>query len=153
MEGKSPAPSAMMMSLLLTAGLLFIAHTPAEAKFSDCTTDLKKACYVTCKNTINIGCDTACFCNGLSGSEYPLNYRKIGNFLNTAGDEAGTTEEAHATNEFCKLGCASSVCSKFVIALHKSAGGESVKEAAELCYNACLQLCDKKSDVAVGAAN
>ncbi|KAI3890344.1 hypothetical protein MKW92_038582 [Papaver armeniacum] len=58
-------------------------------------------------------------------------------------------EQTYATNDFCKLGCVSSMCNK-MIDFHTSA--VNIKKEAERCNNACFKFCNKKSGTAVVAA-
>ncbi|MCL7029977.1 hypothetical protein MKW94_030439 [Papaver nudicaule] len=145
MEAKSPAFGAVIMGVLLM--VLYLEQMPVEAGVT-CDNFVLRSCYKWCHQTfiptkpedlVQKFCADYCYCE----YDYPLNYRKVlGNFLKTA-------DAAYATDEFCKLGCESSMCSN-IFSPYKSA--ESVKEAAERCSNACFQFCNKKSDTAIVAA-
>ncbi|KAI3962254.1 hypothetical protein MKW92_015852 [Papaver armeniacum] len=156
MEGKSPALSAVMIGVLLM--VLFLAQTPVEAK-SCCKNTAARNCYNTCRLTgaPRPVCAAGCNCKIISGTKCPKDYPRLNSLLNTETDEETDTKEAYATSDFCKLGCASSVCSN-IMDLHKSTAGlvseleESVKEAAKSCDNACFQFCNEKSDSAAVAA-
>ncbi|KAI3861249.1 hypothetical protein MKW92_005159 [Papaver armeniacum] len=156
MEAKSPALSAVMIGVLLMG--LFLAQTPVEAK-SCCKNTAARNCYNVCRlpGTPRPVCAATCDCKIISGGKCPRDYPKLNSLLNTETDEETDTKEAYATSDFCKLGCASSVCSN-IMDLHKSTAGlvseleESVKEAAKSCDNACFQFCNKKSDSAAVAA-
>ncbi|KAI3938856.1 hypothetical protein MKW92_012479 [Papaver armeniacum] len=127
MEGKSPATlSAVVIGVLLMG--LFITQTPVEAE--NCS---KNACYITCMRA-TLGavavCASGCGCNPSAASVET----NIG--------------QTYATNDFCKLGCVSSMCNK-IIDFHTSAGhAKELKEEAERCNNACFQFCNKKSGTA-----
>ncbi|KAI3962256.1 hypothetical protein MKW92_015854 [Papaver armeniacum] len=156
MEGKSPALSAVMIGVLLMG--LFLAQTPVEAK-SCCKNTAARNCYNTCRLTgaPRPVCAAGCNCKIISGTKCPKDYPRLNSLLNTETDEETDTKEAYATSDFCKLGCASSVCSN-IMDLHKSTAGlvseleESVNEAAKSCDDACFQFCNKKSDSAAVAA-
>ncbi|KAF5194680.1 hypothetical protein FRX31_015733, partial [Thalictrum thalictroides] len=45
-------------------------------------------------------------------------------------------------NEYCKLGCASSVCNVAIKTL-KNSSEQVVKEAMQRCKNACSKFCTK----------
>ncbi|MCL7030763.1 hypothetical protein MKW94_028842 [Papaver nudicaule] len=127
MEGKYPALISVMMIGVILMGL-FLAQTPmVDGLLACCQNAHAKRCLIHCRTNTRASrgmCTEACSC--VYKNEY-----------------GGVKEED--TNDFCKLGCASSVCSH-IIALHKSAEGieEAVKEAVERCNSACYQLCDKK---------
>ncbi|KAI3950707.1 hypothetical protein MKW92_028014 [Papaver armeniacum] len=131
MEGKSLATlSAVVIGVLLTG--LFIAQTPVEA--AGCSTN---SCYITCMRA-TLGavavCASRCGCTP------------------SAASVETNIEQTYATNDFCKLGCVSSMCNK-IIDFHTSAGRVSeLKEEAENCNNACFKFCNKKSGTAVVAA-
>ncbi|KAI3900818.1 hypothetical protein MKW92_040240 [Papaver armeniacum] len=143
MEAKSSALSAVIIGALLMG--LFLGMTPVEAK-SCCRDTTARNCYNVCRvpGTPREVCAKLCDCIIISGNKCPSNYPSIRNFLNMAN-----IEETYTTTEFCKLGCASSVCGN-IIALQKSA---VVKEAVEHCNNGCFHLCNKKSNIAVVVDN
>ncbi|KAI3880555.1 hypothetical protein MKX03_008820 [Papaver bracteatum] len=156
MEGKSPALSVVVIGVLLM-GLVF-SHTPVEAK-SCCQNTLARNCYNVCRfaGGSREACAKACNCKIITETDCPSDYPKLNSLQNTETDEETDTKEAYATSDFCKLGCASFVCSN-IMAFHKSTAGlvseleESAKEAAKSCNDACFQFCNKKSESAVVAA-
>ncbi|MCL7034651.1 hypothetical protein MKW94_013334 [Papaver nudicaule] len=119
MEGKFPSLSVVMIAVLLTG--LFLEQTPVEADIVCCNSDNESAQYYT-------------YCR----LEYDQRRCAAENGCQIQECKQGV----YATNDFCKLGCISSVCSR------TSELGESVKEAAERCNN----VCNKKSGTAVLAA-
>ncbi|KAF5203401.1 hypothetical protein FRX31_007006, partial [Thalictrum thalictroides] len=52
-------------------------------------------------------------------------------------------------NEYCKLGCASSVCDSISTLQISDAGEAVVKEAVGQCKNACSAFCSKGSTIAL----
>ncbi|KAF5208351.1 hypothetical protein FRX31_002062 [Thalictrum thalictroides] len=54
-------------------------------------------------------------------------------------------------SEYCKLGCASSVCDT-ITATNQNSGEGEVIEAVEHCVNACSELCNKDSKTALASA-
>ncbi|KAF5188805.1 Plant thionin, partial [Thalictrum thalictroides] len=53
-------------------------------------------------------------------------------------------------NEYCKLGCASSVCD--TLSTNQNSGEGEVNEAVEHCVNACSELCNKGAKTALASA-
>ncbi|KAI3880510.1 hypothetical protein MKW92_004120 [Papaver armeniacum] len=166
MEGISPALSAVMIGVLLIG--LFLAQTSVEAAKPCCNTyngqtpvEAPKICcmnntrrnrYKDCLNTgaSVASCAGVSGCLIISGSFCPPNYPYPDKEV---GEEEKQEQTLPTANDYCKLGCASSVCSN-ITALYESADTTSeLKEAAERCNNACIQFCNKKFDTAAVAAN
>ncbi|KAI3880509.1 hypothetical protein MKW92_004119 [Papaver armeniacum] len=142
MEGKSPALSAVVIGVLLIG--LFLARTFVEADTPCCTGYNQQKCFHRCREESDRDyCTNWCGCHSCV-----LRYPNI-----KVGGEEKKEQTLPTANDYCKLGCASSVCSN-IIALYESAGHTSeLKEAAKRCNNACFQFCNKKSDTAAVAAN
>ncbi|KAJ4905696.1 Thionin-2.2 [Raphanus sativus] len=63
----------------------------------------------------------------------------------------GLYNSGETVNEYCKLGCASSVCSDLAT-LQDFDAGEIVNGAVAQCTNACSHFCTKGSAIAVDTA-
>ncbi|KAF5176099.1 Thionin [Thalictrum thalictroides] len=102
--------------------------------------DAKKTCFEVVQLEICGGrpvCAKTCGCQNVDGKCPP-------------GYEKDILENTGAINEYCKLGCASFVCS--AIGTLQTSGEEVVNEAVEQCYNACSAFCTKGSTSAVETA-
>ncbi|KAI3913500.1 hypothetical protein MKW98_003979 [Papaver atlanticum] len=126
-----------------------LSQTPVEAPKICCMNDTRRNRYEVCLNT---GASVAS-CAGVSGCLIIYGSFCPPNYPHKVGDEEKKEQTLQTANDFCKLGCASSVCSN-IIALYESADSTNkLKEAVERCNNACFQFCNKKSDTAAVAAN
>ncbi|KAF5175502.1 hypothetical protein FRX31_034911, partial [Thalictrum thalictroides] len=56
---------------------------------------------------------------------------------------------ADTINDYCKLGCASSVCNSISTVQNSDASEEAANKALELCNNACSDFCTKGSNIAL----
>ncbi|KAG2332832.1 hypothetical protein Bca52824_004012 [Brassica carinata] len=130
MEGKTVILSVLIMSLVM-------AQNQVEAK-SCCPSTAARWAYYLCTNSwpltplciSHTGCiesETTC----PPGYPYAI--------LENSG---------HTVNEYCKLGCASSVCGDLTT-LQKSDASEIVNGAFAQCTNACSNFCTKGSAKAV----
>ncbi|EOA17699.1 hypothetical protein CARUB_v10006071mg [Capsella rubella] len=93
MEGKTVILSVLIVSLVMT-------QIQVEA-MSCCPDKTSRNCYNACRliGTYTEACAKACGCKIVGGSTCPSGYTH--DILENSGD---------AVNEYCKLGCASSVC-------------------------------------------
>ncbi|XP_010467683.1 PREDICTED: probable thionin-2.4 [Camelina sativa] len=133
MEGKTLIVSVLLMSL-------FMAQIQVDAK-SCCPNTTARNIYNTCR----LGGGSRALCANLSGCKIvngkcPNGYTH--DILENTGD---------AVNEYCKLGCVSSVCGALTT-LQNSDASEIVNGAVEKCANACLTVCTKNSMNAVETA-
>ncbi|XP_023633900.1 thionin [Capsella rubella] len=130
MEGKT-----MILGLLIVS--LVMAQIQVEAK-SCCPNTTARNCYNVCRlpGTPRPTCASLCGCKIVEGPTCPPGPRDI---LENSGD---------AFNEYCKLGCASSVCGALTT-LQNSDANEVVNGAAVQCTKACSELCTKGSSNAV----
>ncbi|XP_010426003.1 PREDICTED: thionin-2.2-like [Camelina sativa] len=129
MEGKF---AAMLMTVLMMS--LLMVQIQVEAKIC-CPSQNARTAYTICDYTPKIpqfACLLSTGCKKVnddgrcpSGSIYSR--------LENSGD---------AVNEYCKLGCASSVCSAMTT-LRNSDGTEIVAGAVENCTKACSIFCTK----------
>ncbi|XP_010422126.1 PREDICTED: probable thionin-2.4 [Camelina sativa] len=127
MEGKTVIVSVLLMSL-------FLAQIQVDA-MSCCPS-------VPARNTYNVcrlagGSKQVCAnisdCKIVSGSTCPNGYPKV--TLENTGD---------AVNEYCKVGCLSSVCGALTT-LENFNANEIVNGAVGKCANACSTICTKGS--------
>ncbi|EOA24931.1 hypothetical protein CARUB_v10018222mg [Capsella rubella] len=134
MEGKTVILSALIMSLVM-------AQIHVEAK-SCCPNTTARNCYNACRfpGAPRPVCASLCGCQIVGGSTCPSGYTQ--DILENSGN---------AVNEYCKLGCASSVCGALTT-LHNSDASEIVNGAAVQCTKACSELCTKGSSNAVETA-
>ncbi|EOA33469.1 hypothetical protein CARUB_v10021136mg [Capsella rubella] len=126
MEGKTVILSVLIMSLVM-------AQIQVEAK-SCCPSTSARNIYNTCRFTGG----SRPFCASLSGCKIVDGKCPNGfthDTLQTSGD---------AVNEYCKLGCTSSVCGA-MNALQNSDASEIVNGAVEKCATACSSFCTKGS--------
>ncbi|CAN6818809.1 hypothetical protein Bca4012_003960 [Brassica carinata] len=126
MEGKSVILSLLIMSLVMV-------QIQVEARVC-CPSQQSRNAYTACRITFSRSiCLPASGCLEISGIVCPSGYPN--DILENSGDHA---------NEYCKLGCTSSVCGAMT-SLHNSGAGEIVNEAFEQCANACATFCNKGS--------
>ncbi|XP_010421072.1 PREDICTED: thionin-like [Camelina sativa] len=127
MEGKTLILSVLLMSLVM-------AEIQVEAK-SCCPNTTARNCYNVCRLTGSPRetCAKLCGCKIITGTICPLQYPR--DILENSGD---------AVNEYCKLGCASSVCGTLTT-LQNSDASEIVNGAVVQCTEACSELCTKGS--------
>nr|AAB33004.1 crambin precursor=thionin variant Thi2Ca2 [Crambe abyssinica, seeds, Peptide Partial, 134 aa] [Crambe hispanica subsp. abyssinica] len=134
MEGKIVILSVLIMNLVM-------AHNQVEAK-SCCPTPIARKTYVVCRLTGSTiaSCIKYSGCITISGTQCPNGYPH--DILGNSGD---------AVNEYCKLGCASSVCGALTT-LKNSDASEIVNVAVAHCTNACSNFCTKGSANAIETA-
>ncbi|XP_010422125.1 PREDICTED: probable thionin-2.4 [Camelina sativa] len=134
MEGKTLIVSVLVMSL-------FMAQIQVDAK-SCCPSTNARNIYNACRifGTSRQVCANLSGCKIVSGSTCPNGYTK--DTLENTGV---------AVNEYCKVGCVSSVCGALTT-LQNSDANEIVNEAVEKCANACSTICTKGSINAVETA-
>ena len=130
MEAKSVAMTLLLLSLV-------VGQIQVEAK-SCCPSTTARNIYNTCRLTgaSRPTCASLSGCKNIDGT-CPSGWDKY--TLENTGDD-------DTVNEYCKLGCAFSVCST----LQNS--GEVVNGAVENCNDACSAICTKSSLTAVEAA-
>ncbi|XP_010454551.1 PREDICTED: thionin isoform X2 [Camelina sativa] len=122
MEGKTLILSVFVMSL-------FMAQIQVEAK-SCCPNTTARNCYNVCRLTgaSRETCAKLCGCKIVEGPCPP--------------GPRGILE--NSVSEYCKLGCASSVCGTLTT-LENSDASEIVNGAVVPCTEACSELCTKRS--------
>ncbi len=100
---------------------------------SCCRNTLGRNCYNACRlpNTPRPVCANLCDCIIITGSRCPPSHPR-GMFENSVA----------SVNDYCNLGCTSSVCNTIISGLNTSAGEGEVKEAVEHCKHACSELCN-----------
>ncbi|EOA29570.1 hypothetical protein CARUB_v10016370mg [Capsella rubella] len=134
MDAKTLVLSVLVMSL-------FMAQIQVDAK-SCCPSSTARNIYNTCR----FGGVPSSICVGLSGclliggSKCPNGYTY--DVLENTGN---------AVQNYCKLGCVSSVCGALTI-LENSDASKIVTGAVEKCVNACSTVCTKGSMNAVEIA-
>ncbi|VVA96769.1 unnamed protein product [Arabis nemorensis] len=134
MEGKIVVLSVFIMSLVM-------AQIQVEA-WACCPTDAARDIFSECTYSGKVWT----FCESKSGCQLnrynvcpPGYYHGI---LEKSGD---------VVNEYCKLGCASSMCGAMTT-LKNSDASKIVKGAVEKCVKACSTLCTKGSMTAFQTA-
>ncbi|KAF8047172.1 hypothetical protein N665_3163s0005 [Sinapis alba] len=135
MEGKTVILSVLIMSLVM-------AQNQVEAAKSCCPSITARNTYNVCRFTGSSRqtCARLSGCTIVSGTTCPQGYPH--DILENSGD---------AVNEYCKLGCASSVCGALTT-LQNSDASEIVNGAVAQCTNACSNFCTKGSAKAVETA-
>ncbi|VVA97195.1 unnamed protein product [Arabis nemorensis] len=131
MEGKTVILSVLIMSLVM-------AQIQVEAK-SCCTSLRARSIFNACQDPPQ-ECAKASNCIIYSGETCPPDYPY--DMLKYSGD---------GVNEYCKLGCTSSLCGAMTT-LQKSDASEIVNGAVEQCVKACSTFCTKGSKIAVETA-
>ncbi|KAF4358597.1 thionin [Cannabis sativa] len=129
MEGKT----MVIVSVLLVS--LVLGQIQVEAKIC-CPTTPARNFFTVCRLTGSSRetCAKLSGCKIISGNTCPDPYHH--DILeNNGGDYV---------NEYCKLGCTSSVCDPLTT-LQDSDASEVVKEAVEKCTKACFAICTKGS--------
>ncbi|XP_010512185.1 PREDICTED: thionin-like [Camelina sativa] len=136
MEGKTVILSVLIMSLV-------IAQIQVEAK-SCCPNTSARNIYNACRlpGTPRPVCASLSGCKIISGGTCPNGYKH--DTLQNSGD-------AVSVNEYCKLGCASSVCGA-MNTLQSSNASEIVNGAIAQCAKACSSFCTKGSTTKVETA-
>ncbi|XP_010511052.1 PREDICTED: thionin-like [Camelina sativa] len=136
MEGKTVILSVLIMSLVM-------AQIQVEAK-SCCPSTTARNIYNSCRfvGTSRPVCASLSGCKIIGGSTCPNGYKH--DTLQNSGD-------AVSVNEYCKLGCASSVCSA-MNTLQSSDTSEIVNGAIAQCAKACSSFCTKGSATEVETA-
>ncbi|XP_010454524.1 PREDICTED: thionin-like [Camelina sativa] len=134
MEGKTLILSVLVISLVM-------AQIQVEAK-SCCPNTTARNCYNVCRlpGTGRETCAKLCGCKIIKGTKCPPGYTH--DILGNSGD---------VVNEYCKLGCASSVCDTLTT-LQNSDASEIVNGAVVQCTDACSEFCTKGSSNAVETA-
>ncbi|CAH2048046.1 unnamed protein product [Thlaspi arvense] len=134
MEGRAVILSVVIMTLLMGQ---------IQAEPTLCCPNLSaRTAYITCRmgGASDATCLTRTGCIGVSGDTCPPGYPD--DILKNPGD---------AVNEYCKLGCAFSVCGAMTALKNSDANG-IWNGAAEQCTNACSTLCNKGSLTTVKSA-
>ncbi|XP_018474676.1 thionin-like [Raphanus sativus] len=139
MEGKTVILSVLIMSFVM-------AHNQVEAKVCCPTKEAKLAFYQCYLSGMRVTCAKKCGCI-IAGETCPPGYP-----YGTPGYPYGTFgNSGDIVNEYCKLGCASSVCGALTT-LQDSDASEIVNGAVEQCTNACANFCTKGSANSVETA-
>ncbi|XP_010510827.1 PREDICTED: thionin-like [Camelina sativa] len=133
MEGKTVILSVLIMSLV-------IAQIQVEAK-SCCPSTSARNIYNTCR----FAGGSQQMCANLSGCKH-VNGRCPNGYQHDTLQNSGD-----AFNEYCKLGCTSSVCAA-IVTLQSSDASEIVNGAVTQCANACSTFCTKSSTTEVETA-
>ncbi|XP_026432166.1 alpha-hordothionin-like isoform X2 [Papaver somniferum] len=148
--GKAPLGSVIIVVLILG---LFIAQASVEAR-SCCGSKAGRNCYQACVRRTGATqlCARSCGCRFTRENRCPSSHpwAKISDFQNSVegGDELeeqSNVADENKINEYCKLGCALSVCRNI-------ASSQESDEAVDRCYDACFELCNKNSSIAVVTA-
>ncbi|KAG2331373.1 hypothetical protein Bca52824_002553 [Brassica carinata] len=135
MEGKTVILSVLIMSLVM-------AQNQVEAKIC-CPNRVARDKYILCRRHAGgtlPTCANHYGCKIVSGTTCPPGYPYTN--LGNSGD---------AVTEYCKLGCAFSVCDALTT-LQNSDASEIVNGAVAQCTNACSNFCTKGSANAVETA-
>ncbi|XP_018475959.1 thionin [Raphanus sativus] len=134
MEGKTVILSVLIMSLVM-------AQNQVEAKIF-CPSTSARNSYNICRLTgaSRQTCAKMSGCKIVSGTTCPQGC--LHDIFENSAD---------AVNEYCKLGCASSVCGALTI-LQNSDASETVNGAVAQCTKACSNFCSKNSANAVETA-
>ncbi|EOA38668.1 hypothetical protein CARUB_v10010605mg [Capsella rubella] len=130
MEGKVVVLSVLIMSLVT-------AQIQVEAKIC-CPSQNARTGYTICYYTPRI---PNSICLYTSGCQEMASYNLCPKGYIYSRLESSVTQGGDV-NEYCKLGCASSVCSAMTT-LNNSDASEIVNGAAEKCTEACSILCTK----------
>ncbi|KAJ4869943.1 Thionin-2.2 [Raphanus sativus] len=126
MEGKGVILSVLIMSLVLV-------QIQVEARVC-CPSQSSRNAFNICRLQIPKSiCLPASGCIEVSGNVCPSGYPN--DILENSGNNV---------NEYCKLGCTSSVCGAMTT-VHNSGASEVVNEAFEQCAKACATFCNKGS--------
>ncbi|EOA37692.1 hypothetical protein CARUB_v10012371mg [Capsella rubella] len=127
MEGKTVILSMIIMSLVM-------AQIQVEAK-SCCPNTAPRNCYNGCRipGTAKGTCAILCGCKLIEGTTCPPGYTH--DILENSGD---------VVNEYCKLGCVSSVCGALTT-LQNLDPSEIVNGAVVQCTKSCSNICTKGS--------
>jgi len=139
MEGKglkTPFGTVIMGILILS---LLVAQTLVEAK-SCCPSTSARNIYNACRfgGGSRPTCASLSGCRIIDGTTCPSGWDK--SILEKSGD---------VINEYCKLGCASSLCDIITTLQKADVGVEVVNEAVKKCNNACSEFCTKGSTIAI----
>ncbi|KAF4379022.1 hypothetical protein F8388_022109 [Cannabis sativa] len=132
MEGKNVIMSVLLLSLA-------VGQLQVEAK-SCCPSTTARNIYNTCR----FGGGSRETCASISGCRIITGNTCPGGWTNDNLENTGD----HAVNEYCKLGCTSSVCGA-ITTLQNSDASEVVNRAVEKCTKACSVFCSKGSISAV----
>ncbi|KAF5206975.1 Thionin [Thalictrum thalictroides] len=112
-----------------------------------CKDTLGRNCFDSCVESSkdHRGCASLCDCVAIySPLTCPPTHPASCNMLENSGA---------MIHEFCKLGCASTVCDAITTTNKNSDVGEGeVNEAVEHCVNACSKLCNKGAKTALASA-
>ncbi|KFK38502.1 hypothetical protein AALP_AA3G121400 [Arabis alpina] len=136
MEGKTVILSVLIMSPVMTQSQIQV-----EAEIC-CPSTSARNDFDTCSN---YGGGSASYCASVSEC-------KIVDGTCPEGYTRDILENSSETvNEYCKLGCASSVCGALTT-LQNSDASEVMNKAVEKCTKACSTFCTKGSKIAVKTA-
>ncbi|CAH2048047.1 unnamed protein product [Thlaspi arvense] len=137
MEGKTVILSVLIMTLIM-------AQIQVDAKIC-CPSESARIAYELCLGAYG-GSSMTCLpmigCKDVAENTCPPGYPN-GILKNSA--------QGDAVNEYCKLGCAFSVCGA-VTTLQNSDANEIWDGAVEQCTNACSTICNKGFLTAVKSA-
>ncbi|KAI3832150.1 hypothetical protein MKX03_016689 [Papaver bracteatum] len=148
---KAPLGSVIIGVLILG---LFIAQVSVEAR-SCCNSKDGRNCYQACVTRTGATklCARSCGCRFTRENRCPSSHpwANISNSQDSDGigyefEEQSNVVDENKINEYCKLGCAFSVC-KNINTPH-----DSDEAAVERCNDACFQLCNKNYNIAVVTA-
>ncbi|CAA7041569.1 unnamed protein product [Microthlaspi erraticum] len=130
MEGKTVTLSVVIMTLVMV-------QIQVEAKEVCCPTVAARTVFQGCAypGYPMTSCVTISGCTYASGTSCPPGYPY--GMLTKSG-------QGNAVNEYCKLGCAFSVCGALTT-LQNSDASEIVNGAVEQCTKACSTICNKGS--------
>ncbi|KAF5178959.1 Thionin [Thalictrum thalictroides] len=138
MEGKGVRVVVIMGVLILG---LVVAQTEAK---SCCRTNSRRDCFQICRLSVHTPrpvCARICDCIIIEGNRCPDSH-----------PSSSMLENSGLINEYCKLGCASSVCDTITTNQNSDVHDEKLKEAVEHCVNACSELCNKGAGTALASA-
>ncbi|KAI3832149.1 hypothetical protein MKX03_016688 [Papaver bracteatum] len=145
---KAPLGSVIIGVLILG---LFIAQASVEAR-SCCDSKAGRNCYQACVTRTGATklCARSCGCRFTRENRCPSSHP----WANISNSEDSGKKKIYSElswtkkkiNEYCKLGCAFSVC-KNINTPH-----DSDEAAVERCNDACFQLCNKNYNIAVVTA-
>ncbi|KAI3961032.1 hypothetical protein MKW92_017177 [Papaver armeniacum] len=147
---RAPLGTVIMSVLILG---LFLAQASVEAK-SCCDSKAGRNCYVACVRRTGARklCARDCGCLFTRQNRCPSSHpwARISDFQNSA-EVADETEEQinvadeNKINEYCKLGCAFSMCENVT-------STQESDEAVSRCNEACFKWCNENTNIAVVTA-
>ncbi|KAI3961034.1 hypothetical protein MKW92_017179 [Papaver armeniacum] len=152
---KAPLGSVIIGVLILG---LFIAQASVEAR-SCCDSKAGRNCYQACVSRTGATklCARSCDCRFTKDNRCPPSHpwAEISNSQDSVDIGVEFEQQSNAVvenkiNEYCKLGCAFSVC-KNINTAHDSVVSK-LDEVVERCKDACFELCNKNSIIAAVTA-